>query len=114
MQEALLRYLNVLLIQLSQRAVCNGSHRLDERLSTWLLMIHDRSNGEPLPLTHEEIAYRLNTRRAGTTSSCNALRMSGMIENRRGLIRILNRKLLEAAACECYLALRPCSSWITR
>lgn len=110
MQEALLRYLNVFLSQLSQRAVCNLSHRLDERLSTWLLMIHDRSDGEPLPLTHEEIAYRLGARRAGITSSCKALRISGMIEYRRGLIRILDRELLESATCECYQALRRLST----
>jgi CRP-like cAMP-binding protein len=106
MQSGLLKYLNVLLSQLSQRAVCNGCHRLDERLSTWLLMLHDRSNGRQLPLTHETIAYRLGARRAGVTSSCSALRTNGIIQYRRGLIRILNRAMLERAACECYQMLR--------
>jgi CRP-like cAMP-binding protein len=106
MQEVLLKYMNVLLSQLSQRAVCNGSHHLDERLSTWLLMIHDRANGDPLSLTHEEIADHLGTRRAGITGACNSLRASGAIGYSRGQMTIIDRSMLEAAACECYETLR--------
>jgi CRP-like cAMP-binding protein len=106
MQRLLLGYTSIRLAQLSQRAVCNGRHKVDERLCTWLLMIHDRVCEEQLPLTHEAIAHHLGTRRAGVTTSCNALRDSGAINYRRGIIRILDRQRLEAAACECYQALR--------
>jgi CRP-like cAMP-binding protein len=105
MQSLLLGYTSARLAQLSQRAVCNGRHRLDERLSTWLLMIHDRAREDQLPLTHEEIAHHLGARRAGVTTCCKALRDGGAINYRRGTIRILDRHRLEAAACECYRAL---------
>lgn len=105
-QEVLLKYMNALLSQLSQRAVCNGSHHLDKRLSTWLLMIHDRANGDPLSLTHEQIADHLGTRRAGITAACNSLRASGGIRYSRGQMTILDRSVLEAAACECYETVR--------
>jgi CRP-like cAMP-binding protein len=105
MQNLLLDYANSRLMQLSQRAVCNGRHRLDERLCTWLMMIHDRAGEEQLPLTHEEIAHHLGARRAGVTTACNTLRDHEIINYRRGLIRILDRQKLESAACECYQAL---------
>ena len=105
MQQLLLSYTSTRLAQLSQRAVCNGRHRVDERLSTWLLMIHDRAGDTQLPLTHEEIAHHLGLRRAGITTACNLLRHSGAISYRRGMIHILDRQMLEATACECYQAL---------
>lgn len=104
MQQALLKYTTARLAQLSQKAVCNGRHRLDERLCTWLLMVHDRAGQNRLPLTHEQIAHQLGARRAGITDACNALRRNGVINYRRGSLQISNRELLEAAACECYRA----------
>jgi CRP-like cAMP-binding protein len=101
MQEILLAYAGERLTQLSQRAACNARHKLAERLCTWLLMIHDRASEEKLPLTHEEIARQLGTRRAGITTTCNSLRDSGIIDYRRGMICILDPKRLEAAACQC-------------
>jgi CRP-like cAMP-binding protein len=101
MQEILLAYAGERLAQLSQRAACNARHRLGERLCTWLLMIQDRASEENLPLTHEEIARQLGTRRAGITTTCNSLRDSGIIDYRRGMIRILDRTKLEAVACQC-------------
>jgi CRP-like cAMP-binding protein len=101
MQEILLAYASERLAQLSQRAACNARHKLQERLCTWLLMIQDRASEEKLPLTHEEIARQLGTRRAGITTTCNSLRDNGIIDYRRGMIRILDLKGLEAAACQC-------------
>lgn len=106
LQQSLLRYTNARLAQLSQRAVCNGRHKLDERLCTWLLMIHDRAGDEPLRLTHEEISHHLGARRAGISTYCNDLRDSGALDYRRGIIRIPDRQKLEAAACECYQTLK--------
>jgi CRP-like cAMP-binding protein len=101
-QQALLKYTTARLAQLSQKAVCNGRHRLDERLCTWLLMVHDRAGQNHLCLTHEQIAHQLGARRAGVTDACNVLRKNGAIHYRRGAIRISDRLLLETAACECY------------
>jgi CRP-like cAMP-binding protein len=106
MQSLLLSYTSARLSQLSQRAVCNGRHRLDERLCAWLLMIHDRAGEEQLPLTHEEIARHLGVRRAGITTACNILRESGAIDYCRGMICVRDRQRLEAAACECYQTLK--------
>lgn len=107
MQQALLKYTTARLAQLSQKAVCNGRHCLDARFCTWLLMLQDRAGQNRLPLTHEQIAHHLGARRAGITAACNTLRRGGIIQYRRGSIRISNRQLLEAAACECYRAFRP-------
>jgi len=105
LQKVLLRYASLRLAQLSQKAVCNGRHRLDERLCSWLLMVQDRAGQNRLRLTHEQIAHHLGARRAGITDACNALRSKGVINYRRGAIRISNRDLLEQAACECYATL---------
>lgn len=106
MQQLLLSHISARLAQLAQKAVCNGRHRVLERLCTWLLMIQDRVSEEELPLTQDQIAHHLGARRPGITASCNALRDSGIISYHRGLIRILDRPTLEASACECYRALR--------
>lgn len=106
LQQQLLSHLSARLAQLAQRAVCNGRHRLDERLCTWLLMIQDRVSEGELPLTQEEIAHHLGARRPGITTSCHALSDSGVISYHRGLIRILDRPALERSACECYRALK--------
>src|SRR6266545_1102852 len=102
MQRLLLGYASSRLAQLSQRAVCNGRHGLGDRLCTWLLMVHDRAGKDPLPLTHEEIGHHLGARRAGVSISCSALRDNGIISYQRGYISILDRRRLDAAACECY------------
>lgn len=105
LQQLMLRHINARLAQLAQKAVCNGRHRLQERLCTWLLMIHDRVSEERLPLTQEQIAQHLGARRPGITECCKALRDNGIISYHRGLIRILDRPTLEESACECYRAL---------
>lgn len=101
-QRALLSYAATRLAQVSQRAVCNGLHSVEQRLCSWLLMIHDRAGKDGLPLTHERIARHLGTRRAGITELATELRSRGHISYSRGLIRITNRRGLEACACECY------------
>jgi CRP-like cAMP-binding protein len=101
-QKQILSYTSSFLDQVSQRAVCNSRHRLEERLCTWLLMVHDRAHGVQLPLTHEMIAEHLGARRAGITSFCTLLREHGAIAYQRGLISVVDRKLLEDMACECY------------
>lgn len=106
LQQVILNYASARMAQVSQKAVCNLRHKLDERLCTWLLMVQDRAREKVLRLTHERIAHYLGTRRAGISSACNVLRAGGIINYQRGSIRILERDLLEAAACECYQTFR--------
>lgn len=106
LQQLLHRYASGRIARLSRRAVCNGNHRVEERLCAWLLMVHDRAGDTPLALTHERIARHLGTRRAGVTSAATLLRDRGIIDYTRGHIRVLDRAALQAAACECYPAVR--------
>ena len=104
-QKLLFEYTNLRLMQLSQRAVCNGRHTLIQRLCTWLLMVKDRT-AEEMPLTHEQIAMQLGARRAGITNACYTLKDCGIISYRRGRMRISDRSMLESAACQCYNVLK--------
>jgi CRP-like cAMP-binding protein len=106
LHQLLLRHASARIALLSRRAACNGNHRVEERLCAWLLMMHDRAGDTPLALTHERISRHLGTRRAGVTGAATALRDRGVIDYTRGLIRILDRAQLVAAACECYPAIR--------
>ncbi|HVG35295.1 MAG TPA: Crp/Fnr family transcriptional regulator [Pyrinomonadaceae bacterium] len=105
MQRLLLSYAGARIAHLSQRAVCNGRHTVGERLSGWLLMIHDRVGDDQLMLTHEQISRHLGTRRASITEAATALRDSGLIIYNRGQLHITDRQGLELAACECYRTL---------
>ena len=106
LQQLLHRYAGGRIALLSRRAVCNGNHRVEERLCAWLLMMHDRAGDAPLALTHERISRHLGTRRAGVTSAATTLRDRGIIAYTRGHISILDRAALQRAACECYPAVR--------
>jgi CRP-like cAMP-binding protein len=105
LQRLVLSYVRNRLEQVSQRAVCNGRHKLAERLCTWLLMVDDRAENRSLMLTQADIANHLGARRTVITGCCNVLRTRGAISYKRGHIIILDRKRLEAEACECYEAL---------
>jgi len=101
----LLDYVGDYVEQVSQRAVCNSQHKIEERFASWLLMMHDRAGGDLLPLTQEQIACRLGTRRSSITLAAMSLQQRRIISYLRGRIRVLDRKALEAAACECYRAI---------
>jgi CRP-like cAMP-binding protein len=105
-QQVLVKYAAARIALLARRAVCNGNHRVEERLCTWLLMMHDRAGEAPLALTHERISRHLGTRRAGVTSAATTLRDRGIIDYTRGHISVTDRAALEAAACECYPSVR--------
>ncbi len=89
-------------MQVAQLAACNRLHEIEQRLSRWLLMCQDRVDSQFLPLTHEFLAQMLGTGRPSVSIAAGALENAGLIENMRGTVKILNRKSLEAAACECY------------
>lgn len=105
LQRVLLAYAGARMAQLSQRTVCSGRHTVRERLCSWLLMLHDRVDEDRLPLTHELISTHLGARRAGVTEIAIGLREAGCIGYTRGLVHIVDRARLEAAACECYHSL---------
>jgi len=103
---ALLRAYRALITQVSQRCVCNTRHTILERLSCWLLMMHDRVGGNHLSLTQEMIASRVGARRAGITVAAGMLQEMGGIGYRRGQLHINNREVLEQTVCECYNLIR--------
>jgi CRP-like cAMP-binding protein len=89
-------------MQVAQLAACNRLHEVEQRLARWLLMCQDRFDCQSLPLTHEFLAQMLGTGRPSVSLAAGALENAGLIENLRGTVKILNRKNLEDAACECY------------
>lgn len=106
LQEALYRYTFALMSQISQTAACNRFHEAEERLARWLLMTRDRVGSGVFFLTHEFLAHMLGLRREGVTQAASALKRRRVIEYRRGKIRILNERELEATACVCYEAVQ--------
>jgi CRP-like cAMP-binding protein len=105
LQLSCLDYINSYIRQISQRAVCNNHHRIENRFSSWLLMLADRSKKNSLRLTQEQIAVVLGVQRPSVTCIAQNLRSNGCIDYLRGRI-ILNRQKLEASACECYAAIK--------
>lgn len=102
LQMLLLNYTRAFIALMSQSVACSQHHQLEQRLSRWLLMMHDYSESDTLKLTHEMVASMIGTRRAGVTVALLALREMGLISASRGQVTILNRKGLENSACECY------------
>ena len=101
-QRLLLRYTQALLTQMSQTAVCNRLHTVEQQLCRWLLLSRDRLDSDELVMTQELIANMLGVRREGVTVAAGRLQEHGLISYVRGHIRILDRRGLEAAVCECY------------
>lgn len=101
----LLRYQYVLMAQLSTSAACAHFHAVEVRLATFLLMAHDRAQGDHLNLTHEYLAGMLGARRSGVTVAAGVLQRKLLIRYTRGEISILDRAGLEDACCECYPAM---------
>jgi CRP-like cAMP-binding protein len=98
----LLRYTQALITQMTQTAVCNRHHTLDQQLCRWLLLSLDRLSGDQLSMTQELIANMLGVRREGVTAAALQLQAAGLISYSRGRIRVLNREGLERRTCECY------------
>ena len=105
-QHVLLRYTQALITQMSQTAVCNRHHSVDQQLCRWLLMSLDRLDSNQLSMTQELIANMLGVRREGVTESAGKLQKLGLIRYNRGRIKVLDRPALEAHACECYAVVK--------
>lgn len=102
MQHLLLRYTQALVTQISQTAVCNRHHTVEQQLCRWLLLTLDRLPSNELTITQELISSMLGVRREGITEAAGHLKQAGIISYRRGHITILERSGLEKRACECY------------
>ncbi len=101
----IVRHFENLLFQMQQSAVCAARHSVEERLSRWLLAIHDRAPGT-LRFTHEVAASHLGANRTSVTLAAAALQRAGLITYRRGVLSINDRAGLEDSACECYRAIK--------
>jgi len=102
----LLRYTQALITQMSQTAVCNRHHSVDQQLCRWLLLSLDRLSTNRVDMTQELIANMLGVRREGVTEAAGKLQAAGLIRYSRGHIAVLDRPGLEARVCECYQAVR--------
>ena len=89
-------------LSLSQLATCNRLHNAEERLARWLLMVGDRIQSDTMDLTQEFLAQMLGAQRTTVTMVAGTLHRAGLIEYKRGTLHIVNRRELEAAACDCY------------
>jgi CRP-like cAMP-binding protein len=102
LQHILLRYTQALITQISQTAVCNRLHSVEQRFCRWLLLCHDRVNVSEIVMTQEYIANMLGGRRESVTVAAGRLQDLGVIHYSRGHITILDRQGLEMMVCECY------------
>jgi CRP-like cAMP-binding protein len=106
MQRLLLRYTQALMTQISQTAVCNRHHAVEQQLCRWLLLTLDRAPSHELVMTQELVASMLGVRREGITEAAGNLQRAGVIRYRRGHIEVLERAGLETRVCECYAAVK--------
>ncbi len=106
LQHQLLRFTQALITQMTQTAVCNRHHAVDQQLCRWLLLMLDRLPSNELSMTQELIANMLGVRREGVTEAAGKLQAEELIEYRRGRILVLDRPKLEARVCECYAVVK--------
>jgi CRP-like cAMP-binding protein len=102
----LLRYTQALITQMSQTAVCNRLHTVDQQLCRWLLLSLDRLHSNELVMTQALIANMLGVRREGVTEAAGRLEKAGLISYQRGRISVLDRPGLETRTCECYVVVK--------
>ena len=106
LQYLALRYTQALITQMSQTAVCNRHHTLDQQLCRWLLLSLDRLPGNEVRMTQELISNMLGVRREGVTTAAGKLQADGLLQYSRGHIVVLDRPELENRVCECYAVVK--------
>jgi hypothetical protein len=106
MQHLMLRYTQALITQVTQTAVCNRHHSVEQQLCRWLLLTLDRVATRELVMTQELVASMLGVRREGITEAAGKLKHAGLISYRRGHISVLERSGLETRVCECYAVVK--------
>jgi len=95
-------YSETLLSQVQQTVACNALHTVEERMCRWLLMMHDRAEGEPLTYTHDFLAGIMGANRKSVTLAAQKMQNAGLISYRRGSMQVVDRPGLEKTSCECY------------
>lgn len=103
---AVLRYTQAMISMIAQASACNRLHNVEERAARWLLLTHDRVDGDAFALTQEFLAQMLGVRRQAVNVAVGILARAGLIGHARGEIRVIDRAGLEGAACPCYAATR--------
>lgn len=106
LHEFVLRYLNMMIMQISQSSICNRFHTIEATLSRWLLTVQDQTDSNTLHLTQQVISQALGVPRTGVTVAAGTLQTDGAIRYSRGKIVILDRMRLESHSCECYRLIR--------
>ncbi|MEA3195865.1 MAG: hypothetical protein QOD26_4198 [Betaproteobacteria bacterium] len=101
-QRLLLRYTQALMTQMSQTAVCNRHHSVEQQLCRWLLMTLDRLPSDKVVMTQEMVAGMLGVRRESIAEAAGKLQQAGVVHGRRGHLAVLERAWLESRVCECY------------
>lgn len=102
LHQMLVPYVSEYVTQVAQRAACATLHRMEQRFAVWLLMVTDRLDADAIDTTQERIAQHLGVRRAGVTVVAREMQFIGAISYTRGHLRVVDRKLLQKVACECY------------
>jgi CRP-like cAMP-binding protein len=106
LQNLFVSYSETLLSQVMQTVACNSLHSVEERLCRWLLMMHDRAEGENLTYTHEFLSRIMGANRTSVTLAAQSLQNRGLTSYRRGMMQVLDRPGLEGATDECYMAFK--------
>ena len=102
LRDLFVSYSETLLSQVQQSVACNAMHSVEKRMCRWLLMMHDRAEGQALAYTHEFMSNMLGANRKSVTLAARSMQAAGLISYRRGTMQVRDRAGLEAASCECY------------
>lgn len=106
LRKAAFGYLQGFLAQMAQSAACNGQHSVEARFARWMLITHDRVDGDEFKLTQEFMAQMLGVQRPSVSLVANQFQQAGLLRYSRGNVEILNRQGIEDVACECYFDVR--------
>lgn len=106
LHQLVLNRIEARMTETAQTALCNQMHSIEQRLARWLLILADRLHAEKFNITHDHLANMIGVRRAGITDAMGNLRDAAMIESVRGTVTILDRRKMEAQACECYAIIK--------
>jgi len=102
LRETVSQYTVLQNLQVAQTAACNRLHNVEQRFARWLLTLQDKSNSDSLVITHDFLAAMLGTDRPSVSLAAGNFQRKQVIEYKRGVVKILNRRKLEKLACECY------------
>jgi CRP-like cAMP-binding protein len=106
LRNLLVSYSETLLAQVQQTVGCNALHTVEQRMCRWLLMMHDRAEGEPMNYTHEFLSDIMAVNRTSVSLAAKSMQKAGLIRYHRGMMQVRDRAATEAASCECYAVVK--------